>query len=586
MVGNTDKEFSFPPLVTDRYKIIRKIGYGGMGNVYLANDLQLTRDVAIKTISSKYLGDESVKKRIERECRLHAIVEVHPHIVALYDKISVDDQIFLILEYVDGKTLAELVAERKSKQKEFTLDEIITLGCQILDALEAIHCKGVIHRDIKPSNIIVGGVESERTVAKLMDFGIAKENFDNETFTQLTQIDSGGPGTPAYMAPERIDSKTFGEIGAAADLYAVGIILYEMARLEPPFHGTLTEIFSGHLNRELDVKNLSLLPRGLEKVLIKALKKEIKQRYNNAAIFAYDLKAETQQVGDETLLASALSVSPIQETMLATGYVSKESRKLALTNGGWKKILVGTCSLCLVGLVAAVIFSYYQDITVQSQKGSTLNINSSAELKTDIDSLEDEQLTLEGQMEQNSIDEASLSKQGEMIEKSELPLDLKSSLDDDGDKDGVKVDAVAEPGDLADSNEISVAVVEEDQESLLEKAQTNTAVNEDVDTLVEEVATQEESIPPFTGIPSAGVYLNPPFVPSADPENRALNAFTQAREKNSQDILGTGTGPLSIKPMGRKIMHGNSSQFQNSSRKVLQPRKKASDDLIIIETNR
>lgn len=344
-----------------------------MGNVYLAKDLQLTREVAIKMISSKYLGDEAVKKRIDRECRLHAIIAVHPHIVTLYDKITVGDQIFLIMEYVDGKTLADLIAEYKQNGDRFPAAIIAVIGYQVLLALQAIHSKGVLHRDIKPSNIIVSGLKQERVLAKLMDFGIAKESIDGQDATQLTLFDASGPGTPAYMAPERIDAETFGEVGPAADLYAVGIILYEMFQLEPPFQGTLTEIFTSHLTREIDLKKILFLPAGLDKVLAKALKKKIQERYNDAQIFADDLKRVTCEIAEQTMLSHSFQISPRQETMMQVErhMHGKRNQAEALSK---KRLLIGISGSLLISILCLWYFlpvltrSYTEHTTHEGQK--------------------------------------------------------------------------------------------------------------------------------------------------------------------------------------------------------------------------
>lgn len=286
-------------LVGGRYRLLRPLGEGGMGNVYLANDLVLERQVAVKTIRPELSGNEEVRSRIKREYRLHAAIGAHPNIVTLYDTVEEHGHIYLVMEYFAGETLAERLAVARGSQR-LPLYQALDIVRQLLQALACIHGREIVHRDIKTSNILLQKQADGRYLAKLTDFGIARPDDMPAAVTCLTSLDTQGPGTPIYMAPERIDSQTFGAISGAADLYAVGIILYELLAGRPPFTGTITEIFTGHLMQApaLDALPASL-PQGLAPILRKALAKQPAERYQDAEGFLAALIAVDE---DKTIL--------------------------------------------------------------------------------------------------------------------------------------------------------------------------------------------------------------------------------------------------------------------------------------------
>ncbi|MCL4691826.1 MAG: serine/threonine protein kinase, partial [Candidatus Hydrogenedentes bacterium] len=232
-----------------RYEIVRSLGAGGMGEVYLAKDTELPRQVAIKTIRKDLADQPEIRKRIERECRLHAQIGSHPNIVMLHDRVEHGGSICLVMEYVEGQTLQYVLEHGTEHGKPLEWSESIRIARQCLDALGRIHTHGIVHRDVKPANILLGPSDNGAYTAKLMDFGIARMTTETDGVTILTQEGTGGPGTPVYMAPEQIDSKKYGDVSPATDVYAMGIVLYQMLSGKPPFTGSLTEVFNGHLNQ-------------------------------------------------------------------------------------------------------------------------------------------------------------------------------------------------------------------------------------------------------------------------------------------------------------------------------------------------
>lgn len=357
------------PGLTSRYRIIRLLGSGGMGHVYLALDQELARHVAVKTIRPDLARDEHVRKRIDVECRLHAAIGMQPNIVALYDRIELDGFVYLILEYVDGILLSELLESEKSSLSSAGLAEKSEIIIQILTGLQAIHQKNILHRDIKPANVMVSNLHSGHPVVKLMDFGIAHAESEEDVLTRLTVVDSGGPGTPTYMAPERIDPQTFGEIGVAADLYSVGVILFQMLSDGPPFRGTVTEILMGHLTKSIDFSTLGPnLSVGIKKVVVRSLQKKQANRFADASSFAEALRKALVMVPvadsvhrharvEETLLATdpRLTAALAERTVLDTGTFVQLSPHVKRR----KRMLAAGAAAILVVAAAFLVMRYF-----------------------------------------------------------------------------------------------------------------------------------------------------------------------------------------------------------------------------------
>ena len=256
-----------------RYRILRKLGAGGMANVYLAEDEELGRRVAIKILNDRYANDELFIERFRREAKSAAGLS-HPNIVSIYDRGQAEGTYYIAMEVIEGRSLKELILTRGP----LPIAQAIAFTLEILDALRFAHRHGIIHRDVKPHNILIGG---ERL--KVTDFGIARAGA-----SQMTEAGSI-MGTAQYLSPEQARGAP---VTASSDLYSVGIVLYEMLTGKVPFSGdSAIEIAMKHLN-ELPKPPSKLrpeIPPELDHVVLRALAKAPEDRYQTAEEFADDL---------------------------------------------------------------------------------------------------------------------------------------------------------------------------------------------------------------------------------------------------------------------------------------------------------